>query len=85
MDELIERLEMIANLRMTDPSAGIIALTAKQAAAELRRVRESPVAHVAELKDGRMLISFEEWADDAWIASTERVRLVPERGEVSDG
>lgn len=47
----------------------------------LRAVREAPVAHVAELKDGRKLISFEAWDDNAWIASTERVRLVPVEGE----
>lgn len=93
MSDLVDRLEALATSVECDTYTHDEVATIREAAAELRRVREAPVARFKFVGSADPVISFEGCTDEAmsgcrWnmIMSEkldgQRVRLVPERGEV---
>ena len=87
MDELIERLETLVDNGEAQGGTLLVRVTTlRQAAAGLRRVREAPVVELEVVHERGELELAAFISDDipgpAVYYSGQRLRLVPERGEV---
>lgn len=80
MSDLVERLEMVAKIHRDMSGQSALEATIREAAAELRRVREAPVGEIRRVRfdeDERPTWHVVDDRDAVPLNEPKRVRLVP--------